>query len=365
VPGALFLDSQKHAYQRFKNGPIERYRLRTDTLRIFAVFFAFVAWLLLPSIIGSANQGSLPSAIQTSKSKVFLQFQSNEMYSVGERPSSRQASSSKHPRPEILKHGAYARTGILIIPSWFFAPFLRSFSTPMCRTRIGSWSRTQGVNRVDGCNFHFQGGYRWMKKPHTVEVGLGYARLVFPDSNWLGRDEQIPAADFTQIQLHWLFLSTTLAREFPLQKQSRPRWFWKLGGTLMLGMLMGEIYRTKLGAQLPRCRIDDLGNLDFCRPYRAIEFNDSNRDLRYFADCSMKHGCKETDLIRAGRQRETSVPRILPLINLVTGPRVQINDRVGLSTEFGVGLGLNFNLAIDVAFDASPPPPIKSSPAVQ
>lgn len=262
-----------------------------------------------------------------------------------------------HPKKKLrldkLRHGLFARAGIMVIPSWFFSPFLRSFSTPMCRKKVGAWSRSRGVNRVDGCNVSVQAGYRWIRKPLSIEVGVQYSSLVFPDSNWLGRDEQIPASDFTQIRMHWFSLAASIIREFPLQKRAQPSWSWKLGGTLMLGMIVGDIYRTKLGAQLPSCTFDNLGNLDYCRPYRAIEFNDIDRNPRYFAKCSAKHGCSESDLIRAGRQRESTLPRLLPLINLVTGPKFQINDQIGVSTEFGFGLGFNFSLAVDVAFTAT------------
>lgn len=239
------------------------------------------------------------------------------------------------------------RSRLLLIPNAILARFLDAYSNSLCRKHPGDRAMERGAHRVDGCNFMIDIGYRHELAKVAIETSVGYGRLFMPDSNWLGRGEKLPSADFTQIHLHLLNAHVTLSRDFAFPRSRR--WSWRVGGQLGVSFVAGNIWRTKLGDQTETCDLEHFGDLSRCRPYRAIEFDEPNRDPKYFADCDEK-GCTAADLRRAGRFAEPSVPRVLPLAALFTGPRLRVHQNLGVALELGVGLGITVGVSIDGYF---------------
>ena len=264
-------------------------------------------------------------------------------------PSDRQPTLAVTRRVSEPEHALIWRSRLLLIPNSILARFLDAYSNSLCRSQPGRRAAELGAYRVDGCNFMIDVGYRHELPRLNIETSLGYGRLFMPDSNWLGKGEKLPSADFMQVHLHILSAMVTLSRDFPIARRWSTRWSWRVGGQLGLAFLAGDVKRTKLGDQTEDCAVDDLGDLDRCRPYRAIEFNDEGRDPQYFARCDSE-GCDELDLERAGRYAEQSIPRVLPLGGVFTGPRVRINQKIGIAAEFGVGVGLTVGVSIDGYF---------------
>jgi len=250
-----------------------------------------------------------------------------------------------------LRQSLYVHSAIVIVPSFFLGRFFRSYSNALCRRHVGSVARRMGTNRANACNFRLGLGYQHTQGRLVLRGGLEHTRLHMPDSNWLGKRERISAADLTQIRLHLTALRVGALFEFPLARglSSRRRRHldvsWRVGGNVGLGFLGGGIYRTKLGSQTSQCTLRGLGDLSVCRPYRPLEFNEAGRSTPYFAHCESGH-CNEADLIRAGRTRQRGLPSVVPIANLVTGPRFEMG-RLGLALEMSVGVGIGLGIALD------------------
>ena len=152
-------------------------------------------------------------------------------------------------------------------------------------------------------------------------------------------------ADLTQIDLHLVAIQVGLERQWHFGRKLR-RWSWRLGGQLGIGVAAGGVYRTKLGAQPETCTPDSLGDLSKCRPFRAVEFSEPDRNPRYYARCTATH-CDPHDLERAGRSRD-EVPRIFPTFSFHTGPRYELTRWVQITADVGLSYGLSFGLGCEV-----------------
>lgn len=231
------------------------------------------------------------------------------------------------------------------IPNVVLSAFLRSYSNALCRKKPGAFARSMGVNRSDTCNFSLRAGLRRVRGVRGYDLELGYTRLAMPKSNWVAKNEEIPAADLLEFSLHAISVSAGIWRDVPLARR-RTRWSWRFGAQLGMALVLGGIHRTKLGAQPSSCNFDTLGNLSLCRPYRPLEFNEPTRRTRAFAHCDAKQGCDPNDLERAGRSRVSSIPPLLPWLKFWTGPGYAIdrNTRIDARVSLGVGLGIGLGV---------------------
>ena len=242
------------------------------------------------------------------------------------------------------EHGAHLRTGVMIVPPALLGQFFDSFANSNCTGVRTARGASLGTNKVGGCNIYVEGGYRTRRRNLVLMASLGYARIAPPDSNWLGRGENLDAAQLTQIDLHLLSAQIDVAGEWPLGRRVR----WRLGLSLGAAYLAGSVMRTSIGSQTAGCTLETLGDLRQCRPYRPREFDEPEREDPGFANCD-EDGCSEADLIRAGRTA-TRLPTLVPTGRLYTGPRFDLGHRVGLSLDIGVGLGLTMGVGIDARF---------------
>ena len=242
-------------------------------------------------------------------------------------------------------HTIFVRTRLLWVPSFVLSPFLSSYSNALCRAKPGPVARGMGVNRSEACNGMTEAGYRSFFGERSFDVSLGYWHLSMPDSNWLAADEDVASADLTQIDLHLVAIQVGLERQWHFGRKLR-RWSWRLGGQLGIGVAAGGVYRTKLGAQPETCTPDSLGDLSKCRPFRAVEFSEPDRNPRYYARCTATH-CDPHDLERAGRSRD-EVPRIFPTFSFHTGPRYELTRWVQITADVGLSYGLSFGLGCEV-----------------
>lgn len=235
------------------------------------------------------------------------------------------------------------------VPNRILSTFLRSYSNALCTKHPSARARAMGVNRSDRCNFGLRLGYRRVENQRGLDFELGYAKLSMPTSNWVAKNEHIPAADYLELSFHAISVAAGIWKDIPLARKST-RWTWRFGAQLGVALFLGSLHRTKLGAQPDSCGFDNLGDPTLCRPYRPLEFNEATRSERAFAQCTAKDGCDARDLERAGRERVTAIPPVLPWFNLWTGPgyaidrRTRIDARVSLGMGVGVGLGLERRL---------------------
>jgi hypothetical protein len=247
----------------------------------------------------------------------------------------------------------FARTRLILLPSFVFHRYLASYSNALCRPHPGAIAQRRGINRSDACNGSVEAGVRWHRDGVWFELSGLYAKIFMPSSSWVAQGEQLAAADLTEIKMHVSGIQVGILREYSLGHRL-PRWSWHLGGQLGFAKLFGHIYRTKLGAQPETCTWKDLGNLERCRPFRAVEFNEPERDPRFFASCT-KDKCDPHDLERAGRSRE-ELPAFIPWIAVSTGPAFRVSLDWTLRTEIGLGPGYFFGIGAEYRLAPLPVP---------
>lgn len=297
------------------------------------------------SILGAGPAES--QARETAASKSPQELRSPAKAAAVHNSSSRTEELSRlDPRSRGRYSAFFVGASQLQIPNRLLSTFLRSYSNALCRPQPSARARAMGVNRSDRCNFGIHGGYRWVRGRYGIDAELSYSRFAMPTSNWVAAGEEIPAADYLELSFHAFTLAASIWRDIPLARR-KTRWSWRFGAQLGLALVAGGAYRTKLGDQPPECTFETLGNLDLCRPYRPLEFNDGARSRRAFAECSTREGCNPHDLERAGRQRVDAVPPLIPWINLWTGPGFAIDARQRLSGRFSVGIGLGLGLSYE------------------
>lgn len=258
----------------------------------------------------------------------------------------RRAKPSRSQAPS--RHGMHVRSGIVLVPSFVLGQFLETYGNAACRGegrgQVGKFAADQGTNTVGGCNYYVEGGYRMTRRRFALQASVGYTQLFMPESVWVAKGEDMDAADLVEVNLHLATAQLDFIGEWPISR----RLSWRLGASLGVGLLLGNVWRTQLGTQPDACTLDTAGDLRQCRPFRAAEFDEPWRETPGYADCSA-HDCSEADLIRAGRARE-SLPSMVPVGRIFTGPRVQVTDAVGVAADVGVGVGVTFGLSLDARF---------------
>lgn len=246
------------------------------------------------------------------------------------------------------EHGVHVRSGIVLVPSFVLGQFMETYGNASCRgggrRKVGKFAEAQGTNTVGGCNYFVEGGYRMSRRRFALQASVGYTQLFMPESVWVAKGEEVDGGDLVEVDLHLATAQLDFIGEFPITR----RLSWRLGASLGVGLLLGNVWRTQLGTQPDGCSFDTAGDLRQCRPFRAAEFDEPWRATQGYADCSAGR-CSQADLIRAGRQRE-SLPSMVPVGRVFTGPRVQVSDRFGVAADVGVGVGVTFGLSLDARF---------------
>ncbi len=314
--------------------------------------------------------------------------------------------------PDAFSPGGYNahalgfRTGLTIVPTAFLSMFLASHTNAQCRSTIGSVGMEKGNMRNDGCNWYIAGEYTYRKSRAFDIVGTaGYQRAKLPDGLWLDNDEwgdgckqhdpegvlpinngakcDLGAADYTEIDMGFVFIEAdfigrgTIVRTPDIEVQIGG------GGGLGLGIVVGKgIHQTPIGYQRtgnadvqrgpgPACTsLRNLSDLTMCTPQYwddpDIDQNGDGSDADgpvppggwpselggspYFARCS-KTECNKSDLNSFGsRIKQSDVPPVIPIINLIVTSRIIIKDTLGINIQGGWNTGFYFGGGLSYFF---------------
>ncbi len=283
---------------------------------------------------------------------------------------------------EFHRHALGARGGIVIIPTWLLSRWLATHSNALCRgSNVGGFAGDRGLQQQDGCNFYVGGEYTYrFSRVLDISAAVAYQRAHTPDGLWLdkarasGAAADLGAADYTEIELGLIAIEVDFIARAPLVVTKDVEWGLGGGAGLGLGIVLGGIYQTPLGAtpegftagggRTPNtCQsVDDLGDLTRCTPrYDAAqdppdganqpdpsELSSPNPGL--FADCTRER-CNEDDLAAFGyRNKQTGIPPVIPVVNLIVSTRLIVKDTVGIVINGGFNTGFYFGGALQFFF---------------
>ncbi|GEM_PF-6466017 len=289
--------------------------------------------------------------------------------------------------------------GIQVIPSWILKPRLAGYGNAMCRKEVGSWGEDNGLVKVGGCNFYFNGGYtRRITRAFDISTNVGYLHIKPEDSLWLGKDEwdrdscetdlgpgsacNLGGADYTKIDLRMFTVEVNFIGRGTLFRNEDVEIQLGGGGGIGIGVLVGEgIARTPLGRNPgspddpSSCQtLDDLGDFRKCTPryYDDIDIDQNgdgdNTDVSReqvdmgmdapagilstgtsFASCSSTK-CDGSDLSAFGSTETGGTWPVYPLINIMGSFRMIIKDTFGLTIDGGIKDGFFFGAGMQYYF---------------
>ncbi len=277
------------------------------------------------------------------------------------------------------RHGFGLHGGIVVIPTWLLSNWLATHTNALCRGKIGAFAADRGLTQQDGCNFYVGGHYVYrFSRVLDVAASVQYQRAKVPDGLWLdkarynGSAGLIDAADYTEVDLGLLALEVDFIARAPVVVTKNVEWGIGGGGGLGLGIMFGGVYQTPLGLDpngysgstetLGTCEnIEDLADLTRCTPRwdsaQAAEGATgpdpsqlSNPNDRLYANCTTTE-CNEADLQAFGyRQKQTGIPPVIPVVNLILSTRIIIKDLVGITINGGFNTGFYFGGGLQVYF---------------
>jgi hypothetical protein len=202
-------------------------------------------------------------------------------------------------RPADLSYGVATRLRWVTIPSWVLNVFTKQ------NVPLSSWGTAIEFFRRKG-NFDFA-------------IAMTYTNLSPHDGNWLG-DGRDATVDTDFVQFRGLAMYGIDASF--IGHTSFTDWFGiHYGAGIGIGIISGDVFRTSNDNTL--CTEANAGNLEQCHP-KGVSCTGST--------------CNEQQLVGLGpgvddptdphRFRETTVPSVLPIVNIVVGvnfrlPRVR------------------------------------------
>ncbi|MCB9566822.1 MAG: hypothetical protein H6710_06340 [Myxococcales bacterium] len=305
------------------------------------------------------------------------------------------------PEPEPLpekapdafnRHGVGVVGGLTIVPTFIVDNYVATMTNALCRgNSLPGGKLASNLNRVDGCNFFIGGEYIYrVSQVFEVAPQLGYQRIKAPDGLWLDRDEcpggdgsadcNYAAADYTQVDLSFLYVAVDLIGRGTIIKT--PEFAWQLGGGggLGLGIISGigkGLFQTPLGSPAGSPNGDGTFNggtcgsfTDFqdftqCTPhwwsedsdengrpppaFGELRLDDQHANVARFADCT-KDKCNEADLDALGRRKNTDVPPVIPYFKLMATTRFLIKDTFGINIQGGWNTGFYFGGSLQYFF---------------
>lgn len=278
------------------------------------------------------------------------------------------------------RHGLGAHGGISIIPTWLLSKWLATHTNALCRGgNIGGFASDRGLNQQDGCNFYVGADYIFrFSRVLDISASVQYQRAKVPDGLWLDKNRydgspgSLESADYTEIDMGLLAMEVDFIARAPIAVTKDVEFGIGGGAGLGLGIVLGDIHQTPLGAgpegftqgggRTPgTCQtLDDLGDLTRCTPRYDInedgdmvppdqsELSSPNPDL--FANCTSTE-CAQSDLAAFGyRQKQGGVPPVIPVVNLILSARLIVKDVVGFTINGGFNTGFYFGGGIQYYF---------------
>jgi hypothetical protein len=282
------------------------------------------------------------------------------------------------------RHGIGVRSGITIIPTWILGKYLSTHTNALCRgDSVGDFAAERGLLRTDGCNFYAGGEYTYrFSRIFDLTTAVGYQRLHTPSGYWLdngqydGTPQSLGGADYTEVDLHMMFLELDFIARAPIVVTENVEFGIGGGGGIGLGILFGGVYQTPLGSRpwgfdpdtgqvdFASCQsLNDLGDTTRCTPRwdAGEDFDDvppDEDDLdtpnpNLFATCDGKN-CSANDLSAFGyRQKQGSIPPVIPVVNLLLSARLIIKDAFAISINGGFNTGFYFGGTLAYFFGPS------------
>lgn len=285
------------------------------------------------------------------------------------------------------RHGIGVRGGITIVPTFIVNNYVATMTNALCRgDSIPKSKLSEGLNRVDGCNFFIGGEYIYRpSKILDIVPNIGYQQIKAPDGIWLDKDEcpdgdgsagcNYGAGDYTQVNLSFLFIAVDFIARGTIVKT--PDFAWQLGGGggIGVGIISGigkGLFQTPLGSPAASpagatCgSFDDYTDFTRCTPHWWSPDPDENNgpppafgELRLdqnpgdnvgrFADCT-KDKCNDADLDALGRKKSTDVPPVIPVVTLLASTRFLIKDTFGINITGGWSTGFYFGGSLQYFF---------------
>ena len=277
------------------------------------------------------------------------------------------------------RHAIGAHGGIVVIPTWVLSNWLATHTNALCRGKIGAFAADRGLNRQDGCNFYVGADYTFrFSRVLDVAASVQYQRVKVPDGLWLdkarynGSAGNIESADYTEIDLGLVAVEVGFIARAPIVITKDVEFSLGGGGGLGLGVVLGGVYQTPLGAAPAgftpaggrtdgTCQtLEDLADLTRCTPRWDVA-NDgdevppdpsqlSNPNPELFATCTSTE-CNESDLQAFGyRMKQGGLPPVIPVVNLILSARILIKDAVGITINGGFNTGFYFGAGLQYFF---------------
>lgn len=266
------------------------------------------------------------------------------------------------------RHALGLRSGIAIIPSWVLSRWAASHTNALCRGSSPSAAAVErGLVRQDGCNAYVGAEYAHrFSRVIDVRASVQLQRVALPGGLWLdrrGADGSVPSlatADYTEVDLGLLAMEVDFVARAPVVVTDHVELGLGGGAGLGLGVVLGRVHRTPLGAD-PRgftpsggvtdtCHDrQDLADLTRCTPYASDQDAPPGASER-FATCTATE-CSERELRALGTRREQgSIPPVVPVVSLILGARLIIEDLVGITLEGGFGAGFYVGGGLQCSF---------------
>jgi hypothetical protein len=278
------------------------------------------------------------------------------------------------------RHGIGAHGGIVVIPTWILSKWLATHTNALCRgSNIGAFAADRGLSQQDGCNFYVGGDYTYrFSRVLDVAASVQYQRAKVPDGLWLdqsrydGTPASIEAADYTEIGLGLIAMEVDFIARAPIAVTKDVEFGIGGGGGLGLGVVLGGVFQTPLGAAPAgftpsggrtdgTCQtLEDLSDLTRCTPrWDAAADGDmvppdqndlSSPNAELFASCTSTE-CNKSDLRAFGYRREQGgIPPVIPVVNLILSMRLIIKDAVGITINGGFNTGFYFGGGLQYFF---------------
>jgi hypothetical protein len=286
-------------------------------------------------------------------------------------------------RRDFNRHGVGVRGGIVVVPTWVLSKWVETQTNALCRgDTVGNFARERGLLKTQGCNFYVGGEYVYRQSRILDIVGsIGYMHAHLPEGFWLdkgkydGSSASLSAADYTEVKLGMMYFEADFIARAPIVVTDDVELGLGGGAGVGLGILFGGVWQTAIGAdpdgyvpgQGPTMgdtcsNPKDLADFRRCTPRydpqednRAVQLQPGDDGLTEpnpdnYASCSANN-CSENDLKRFGyRQKNGSIPPVIPVVNLILSARIIVKDVFGITINGGFNTGFYFGGAMTYFF---------------
>jgi hypothetical protein len=224
-------------------------------------------------------------------------------------------------RPADLSYGMAMGLRWVTVPAWMLNLFTKN------NVPLSSWGTGISFFRRKG-NF-------------DLVATLGYQNMSPPDGNWLGKDHD-PALDTDFVQFRNLALYT-FDVSFVWNTMITDWFGVHYGAGIGVAYVGGDILRTSNAG----CTNDNAGDLSMCHP-QGVTCMNGVCDERQLAATAMNSG--PDDPTSPKRFSESSVPPLLPIVNVVVGVNFRVPKIRGWEAKIQGGFYNAFVLGGAVAY---------------